>query len=112
MTKESSRFSSIRLAAAIAVLLVAGCGGAPKELLLPESKLEMKRADMLINEGKRMEFEGENLIDEGKGRIDEGKRLIKRGKRMREQGEERIEQGEEIKEQVMRKEEEARKMRE
>ncbi len=109
MLKKSDLYKVICFSVISAVLLISGCSTTPKELLLPESKLEMDKAEVVTSEGKRMIYEGDDLIDEGEGKIDEGKRLIRRGKRLREQGKEKVRQGELIQKEVNRKEEQLRR---
>ncbi|MDM8525927.1 hypothetical protein QUF80_21345 [Desulfococcaceae bacterium HSG8] len=92
-------------------MLISGCAGPPKELILPESKLEMERANAIISEGERMINEGEDMIDDGDDMIDDGEKLVKRGKKIRNQGEEKVDQGENIKKLIEVKETEERKRR-
>ncbi len=111
MLKKSDMYKVICFSIISAVLLISGCSTTPKELLRPESRLEMDKAEEIIAHGNRMIYEGEDLIDDGEGKIDEGKRLKKKGKRLRDQGKEKVRHGKMIQKEVERKEEELRRQR-
>ncbi len=57
MLKKPVLYKVICFSIICAVMLISGCSSAPKDLIRPESKLEMSKAEEIIAHGKRMIFD-------------------------------------------------------